>query len=160
MNKKLFKDISVNTLQVMTNQFLGVFIFLLISRGLDKSSFGELSWAMAVLTFVTTILSLRLEQIIVRNVAAGEDPSRMLTLFAAHNLLMGILFFIVLSVTAFLAPAFHNKLSLLWMLSISQLLSFFALPFRQIVTGRSSFTWLALLSTISNFLRAAGFMTC
>jgi len=144
----------------MTNQFLGVFIFLLISRGLDKSSFGELSWALAVLTFVTTILSLRLEQIIVRNVAAGEDPSRMLTVFAAHNLLMGILFFIVLSLTWFLVPAFHNKLSLLWMLSISQLLSFFALPFRQIVTGRSSFTWLALLSTLSNFLRAAGFMAC
>ena len=81
----LIKNFFANTLQVLGNQFLGVFIFLLISRSFDKPSFGELSWSLAVLTLITTLLSLRLEQIVVRNVAAGDNPSGMLTLFAAHN---------------------------------------------------------------------------
>src|ERR1700738_861528 len=96
MNRKLLKDISWNTLQVLGNQILGVFIFLLISRYLDKPVFGELSWSLALLTFITTILSLRLEQIIVRNVAAGDDASKMLTLFTAHNLVTRFSFFAVL----------------------------------------------------------------
>ena len=157
MNSKLFKDISWNTLQVLGNQVLGVFIFLLISRYLDKPVFGELSWSLALLTFITTILSLRLEQIIVRNVAAGDNASKMLTLFTAHNLVAGLAFFALLSAGVYLVPSFFNRHSLLWILSISQLLSFFSLPFRQLATGRSAFGWLALLASISNGIRALWF---
>lgn len=157
MNNKLVKDISWNTLQVLGNQVLGVFIFLLISRYLDKPVFGELSWSLALLTFITTILSLRLEQIIVRNVAAGENASKMLTLFTAHNLVAGLTFFALLSAGIYLAPSFFDRHSLLWILSISQLLTFFSLPFRQLATGRSAFGWLALLSSISNLIRALWF---
>lgn len=145
---KLIRHISANTLQVLGNQCLGVFIFLLISRYLDKTSFGELSWSLAVLTFVTTLLSLRLEQIVVRNVAAGDDPSSMLTLFAAHNFFTGLIFFGVLSL--------FRQYQLLWVLSVSQLLTFWALPFRQILAGASAFGWLALLASISNLVRATG----
>ena len=150
--RKLIKHISANTLQVLGNQCLGVFIFLLISRYLDKSSFGELSWSLAVLTFTTTLLSLRLEQIVVRNVAAGDDPSSMLTLFAAHNFFTGLIFWVVLSIV--------GGGSLLWVLSISQLLTFWALPFRQILAGRSAFGWLALLASVSNLVRAVGLYLC
>lgn len=154
MNQKLFKDISWNTLQVLGNQVLGVFIFLLLSRCLGKPVFGELSWSLALLTFFTTILSLRLEQIVVRNIAAGDDASRMLTLFIAHNLVAGLAFFATLSTSMYLFPAFFSRHSLLWVLSISQLLSFFSLPFRQLATGRAAFGWLALLASISNVIRA------
>ncbi len=157
MNTKLFKDLSWNTLQVLGNQVLGVFIFLLISRYLDKPVFGELSWSLALLTFITTILSLRLEQIIVRNVAAGDNASKMLTLFTAHNLVTGLAFFALLSAGVYLVPSFFDRHSLLWILSISQLLSFFSLPFRQLATGRSAFGWLALLASISNLIRALWF---
>ena len=126
---KLIKHISANTLQVLGNQCLGVFIFLLISRGLDKPSFGELSWSLAVLTITTTLLSLRLEQIVVRNVAAGDNPSGMLTLFAAHNFFTGLIFFGVLSLVCYLYPGLGGQHSLLWILSISQILTFWALPF-------------------------------
>lgn len=153
---KLIKHISANTLQVLGNQCLGVFIFLLISRELDKPSFGELSWALAVLTLITTLLSLRLEQIVVRNVAAGDDPSGMLTLFAAHNFFTGLIFFGVLSLVCYLYPGLNRQHYLLWMLSISQILTFWALPFRQLLTGRSAFGWLAMLASISNLVRATG----
>jgi hypothetical protein len=92
INTRLFRNISLNTLQVLANQFLGVFIFLLLSRYLDKGIYGELNWSLAVLTLMTTILSLRLEQIVVRNVAAGKDPSALLTLFTVHNLVTGSVF--------------------------------------------------------------------
>ncbi|HVW62497.1 MAG TPA: oligosaccharide flippase family protein [Puia sp.] len=153
---KRIKHISANTLQVLGNQCLGVFIFLLISRELDKPSFGELSWALAVLTFITTLLSLRLEQIVVRNIAAGDDPSGMLTLFAAHNFFTGLIFFGVLSLVCYLYPGVNEQYYLLWLLSISQVLTFWALPFRQLLTGRSAFGWLAMLSSISNLARATG----
>lgn len=155
MKNKLFRDISFNTIQVLVNQFLGIAVFLLISRYLDKPAFGELSWSLAVLTFITAILSLRLEEVIVRNVAAGNDPSAMLTLFMGHNLVTGISFFLLLSAGNYWFPAFFTRHSLLWVLSISQLLSFFSLPFRQLVTGRAAFGWLAVLSSMANLIRAA-----
>jgi O-antigen/teichoic acid export membrane protein len=157
MNRnKLVWHISANTLQVLGNQCLGVFIFLLISRYLDKSSFGELSWSLAVLTFITTLLSLRLEQIVVRNVAAGDDPSGMLTLFAAHNFATGLIFFGALTLGCYFFPGLNRQHGLLWILSISQIMTFWALPFRQLLTGRSEFGWLALLATVSNLVRAVG----
>jgi O-antigen/teichoic acid export membrane protein len=143
----------MNTLQVLANQFLGVFIFLLLSRCLEKDIYGELNWSLAVLTLITTILSLRLEQIVVRNIAAGKDPSALLTLFTAHNLVTGTFFFGVLLAGNFLFPTFFHRHYILWILSISQLLSFFALPFRQLATGRSAFGWLAVISTVSNGIR-------
>jgi O-antigen/teichoic acid export membrane protein len=73
--QRWLRDISLNTLQVLAGQVLGVFIFLLLSRYLDKDGYGQLSWGLAVLTMATTILSLRLEQIVVRDVAAGKDAS-------------------------------------------------------------------------------------
>lgn len=158
MKHKLFRDISFNTLQVLVNQFLGVFIFLLISRYLDKPAFGELSWSLAVLTFLMTILSLRLEQVIVRNVAAGGEPSAMLSLFLVHNLVAGTGFFLLLSIGVRWLPVFFNRHSLLWILSISQLLSFFSLPFKQVITGRAAFGWLAILSVTANLIRAGGLL--
>ncbi|HEY8971124.1 MAG TPA: hypothetical protein VIM64_18600 [Puia sp.] len=156
----LIKSFFANTLQVLGNQFLGVFIFLLISRSFDKPSFGELSWSLAVLTLITTLLSLRLEQIVVRNVAAGNNPSGMLTLFAAHNFFTGLFFFGVLSAVCYLYPPLAREHYLLWILSISQILTFWALPFRQLLAGRGAFGWLALLASVSNLVRAVGLYCC
>jgi len=153
INTRLFRDIALNTLQVLVNQVLGVFIFLLLSRSLDKDIYGELNWSLAVLTLITTILSLRLEQIVVRNVAAGKDPSAMLTLFLAHNAVTGLIFLGGLLAASFLFPAFFHRHYILWILSISQLLTFFSLPFRQLATGQSAFGWLTAISTVSNIIR-------
>lgn len=153
INVRLLKDVSANTLQILLNQGLGVFIFLLLSRYLDKDTYGDLNWSLAVLTLVTTIGSLRLEQIVVRNVAAGKDPAGMLTLFTAHNLVIGTGIFLLLVTANFFFPAFAARHPFLWIVSISQLLTFFALPFRQLVTGKAAFGWLAVLATISNFIR-------
>jgi O-antigen/teichoic acid export membrane protein len=153
-----WRNISINTLQVLGNQILGVFIFLLLSRYLNKDSYGELNWALAVLTVITTILSLRLEQIVVRDVAAGKNASALLTLFLFHTVAGAFLFLSILLVCRLLFPVFFGHHPLLWLLSFSQLLLFISLPFRQLVTGRSAFGWLAVLASCSNAIRCLGLL--
>lgn len=98
--KNIFKDISASTLQVILNQALGLFIFLAISRNLDKGVYGELNWSMAILTFSTAILSFRLEQIVVRKVAAGDDAQKNAgALFGAYHVLRSTV----------LSPPFSSK---------------------------------------------------
>lgn len=158
INTRLFRNISLNTLQVLSNQILGVFLFLLLSRYLDKDSYGELNWSLAVLTTITAILSLRLEQIVVRDVAAGKAPSALLTLFLFHTVMAAILFLLALLGARWLFPVFFGQHPLLWVLSFSQLLLFISLPFRQLVTGKAAFGWLAALSSISNVVRCVGLL--
>ena len=154
MKGKLVKDISANTIQVICNQALGLWVFIIISRYLDKSVYGELNWSLAILTFATTILSLRLEQVVVRKVAAGDDPSKMLTVFFGHIFFSGLLFYLLLFTGSIVFPTFFKQHDLLLILAISQLLSFFALPFKQLAAGKESFGWMAVMSSVANAVRA------
>lgn len=153
MKKNLVKDISASTFQVIFNQALGLVVFILTSRYLAKSVYGELNWSLAILTSMLTILSLRLEQIIVRKVAAGDNPSKMLTLFAGHSLFFGLLFYVVLFSASLLFPSFFEQHNLLLVLAISQLLSFFSSPFKQLANGKESFRFLAVMSSVSNLVK-------
>lgn len=157
--KRLFlKDVSSSAIQVILNQVLGLLVFILTSRYLAKSVYGELNWSLAIITFVITILSLRLEQIVVRKVAAGDDPSKMLTLFTGHTLFSGLLFYLFLFLVSLLLPSFFRQHNLLLIIAISQLLSFFSSPFKQLANGKESFRSLAVMSSISNFVRAVSLL--
>lgn len=153
LRKKIVKDITASTIQVILNQGLGLLVFILISRYLDKSVYGEFNWSLAVLTFIITILSLRLEQIVVRKVAAGDDPSRMLTLFTWHAVFFGLLFYLVLFLASICFPSFFKQHDLLLVLAISQLLHFFSSPFKQLANGKEQFGLLAIMSSVSNLVK-------
>jgi O-antigen/teichoic acid export membrane protein len=154
MKKYFFKDISAGALQVILNQAMGLLVFILLSRYLAKPVYGELNWSLALLTFITTLLSLRLEQVIVRRVAAGDDPSKMLTLFAGHIFFSGVVFYAILLLASVVFSGFFKMHNLILFLAISQLLVFFSSPFKQLANGKEKFAWLAAMSVISNFLRA------
>jgi O-antigen/teichoic acid export membrane protein len=151
-----FKNISINGVQVLVNQCLGMGVFLLLSRYLDKSVFGEFSWSLAVLTLTLTLSGLGLDQIVVRNVAAGKEASHQLTLFAFHTGLMVLLLAGGLLAGYYEFPAFFTLHPVLWMLAISQALTSFALPFRQLITGKSAYGWLAIQATVPNLVRLSG----
>jgi O-antigen/teichoic acid export membrane protein len=154
MRSKLMKDISASSIQVILNQALGLLVFMITSRYLDKAVYGELNWSLAILTFITTLLSLRLEQVIVRKIAAGDDPSKMLSIFCGHVFFSGMLFYLILLAGSFIFPGFFTMHSLLLLLSVSQLLSFFSMPFKQLATGKGKFGWLAVMSSVANLVRA------
>jgi O-antigen/teichoic acid export membrane protein len=113
MKKEFLKDISASTIQVVLNQALGLLVFIIISRYLEKSVYGELNWSLAILTFAFTTLSLRLEQIVVRKVASGDDPSKMLVVFTGHVLFTGLVFYLLLFLSGLLFPSFFQQHELL-----------------------------------------------
>lgn len=158
MASKLFRDISASTIQVAVNQLAGLAVFLLTSLYLPKEVFGELNWAIAVITFATTVLSLRLEQVLVKKAAASNDVSAAMTLFWWHVFFSGILFWLVLFVLSQLFPSFFSVHYLLLMIGISQLISFFSSPFKQVANGKERFGFLAAMSSVSNIVRAIGLL--
>lgn len=154
MNQKLIKDISASSAQVILNQLLGLVIFIITSRYLDKDTYGEMNWSLAVLVFITSILSLRLEQIVVRRIAAGENSSKLLTLFTGHIVFAGLFFYAILFTGSLLVPSFFKQHDLLLLLAISHLLSFFSSPFKQLANGKENFRYLAIMSSIANLIRS------
>lgn len=154
MNRKFISDISASSFQVIINQLLGLVIFFLTSRFLNKTTYGELNWSLAVLTFITTILSLRLEQLVVSRVAAGHNANKILTLFAGHILFTSAAFYLLLLVASFIFPAFFREHDLLLILAISHLLLFFSSPFKQLANGKENFRLLAVMSSTANLIRS------
>ena len=156
MIPKLLKDISASTIQVLVNQFLGLSVFLLTSWYLPKEIYGELNWSVAILMFATTVLSLRLEQIVVRKSASEKDPSVIMTLFMIHVLLTGAGFYLVLLLSSYIFPAFFSTHYLLLLIGISQLLGFFSSPFKHVANGREKFDLLAIMASTANLVKAIG----
>ena len=109
MSSKFYRDISASSAQVIVNQTLGLAIFIIISRFLPKDVYGEFNWTLATLMFVASILSFRLEQIVVRRIASGDDSSKLLTLFIFHQLFSGLTFFLVLLIASQLYPSFFTQ---------------------------------------------------
>ncbi len=155
MSQKFIKDISASSAQIITYQFLGLVIFIVTSRYLAKTVYGELNWSLAVLTFITSVLSLRLEQIVVRHVAAGQDPSKLLTLFTGHIVFFSIIFYALLLTGSILFPFFFKQHDLLLVVAVSQLLIFFSTPFKNVANGKEKFGYMAIMSSTAALVRAA-----
>lgn len=154
MTRKLLNDVSATTLQVILTQGLGLIVFVLTSRYLPKDVYGELNWSYAILIFVTTVLSLRLEQIVVKRAAINRDTPAIMTLYMIHVVLSGAGFYILLLLFSYIFPAFFTAHSLLLILGISQLLTFFSTPFRSVANGRERFSYLAAMSSVAVLIRA------
>ncbi|MDP4262631.1 MAG: oligosaccharide flippase family protein [Bacteroidota bacterium] len=153
MSRKLFKDVSASTFQVIITQVLGMIVFLLTSFYLPKESYGELNWSFAIFTFTNTLLSLRLEQIVVKRSATEKDSSKIMTLFLLHVLSAGTGFYLLLFLLKLIFPSFFTTHSLLLIVGISQLLSFISSPFKLIANGKERFDYLAIMSSTGNLVR-------
>src|SRR5690348_14005748 len=104
MSRKLVHDISATSLQVVINQLFGFAIFYTLSVFFSKNVFGEINWTLAVLLATFSILSFGIDQVIVKKIAAGEDPKLMLTLYSIHVVSAGILFYFFLLLLNLLYP--------------------------------------------------------
>lgn len=153
MSRKFFRDISASTLQVLVNQLLGLAVFFILSIYLSKDHYGELNWSLSVFMFANTLLSLRLEQIVVKRSATEKDSTRIMSLFLLHVLLSGVSFYLLLLMLQIIFPSFFAIHSLLLLIGISQLLGFIASPFKQVANGKERFDYLAIMSSTGNFVR-------
>ena len=154
MKKKIIRDISANTVQVIINQVSGVILFYFCSKFLDKGTFGELNWSSAVLITAFSILGFGMDQLMVRKVAAGGEAAALMRLYLGHVLLAGVGFYLCLLAGWALFPGFYQSHHLLIALGVSQLFQFFAMPFKQVAMGQEQFRVLLFMSTLSNLIKA------
>jgi O-antigen/teichoic acid export membrane protein len=155
MREKLLKDVFASTAQIFTNHAASLVIFLITSAYLVKNVYGELNWFMAIFTVIIALLSFGMEPIIVKKLAAGEDIKESAGLFILHTLLTGLVFTIAMLLLFNFTPSAFGLNSSFILLGISFLLTYLASPFKQLANGRQWFYYLAVMSTISNVLRAA-----
>ena len=154
MSKKFIHDISATSSQVAINQLTGFAIFYILSVFFSKNIFGEINWTLAVLLTSFSILSLGIDQVTIKKIAAGDDPKLVLTLYLCHVLAAGLLFYLVLLISNFLFPAIFVKHYLLLFFGLGKIMIFFASPFKQLANGLEKYKSLFYMSVCSNVVRA------
>ena len=160
MARQVFKDFSASTVQVVLNQLLGLVIFYITSRYLAKEIFGELNWSLAAVGLLISVAGLGIELMIVRKIAAGENVRETAGLYFTHVLFTGFLLILLLLLFRFIVPGEESLQMLLPGILLSQVLSFFASPFKQVANGKSLFRQLALMSTAANLFKSVLLIAC
>jgi len=156
MKKKLIQNLSVNAVQLIVNQLLGLGIFYMLSTGLDKNSFGQINLALAILLSVFNILSFGMDQMVVKKIAAGSDTSSILSIYLVHVLISGLIFYGLLFAGAIFFHNTNELYSLLLLIGIGKLMIFLSTPFKQAANGMERFRLMAYMSVISNLVRCSG----
>src|SRR5664279_523603 len=152
MKRKLLKDLSANTLQMIINQVSGLVIFYVLSVFFSKDDFGEINWSLAILLTAFSILSLGIDQVVVKKIAEGISPQKMLSVYFLHVLLAGVLFYLALVLVHIAFPGFNHQLLLF--LGLGKLMIFFASPFKQLANGLEKFRLLLYMSVCSTIVRS------
>jgi O-antigen/teichoic acid export membrane protein len=150
---RFLRNISFSTLQMIINQGFGLVVFYILSRQLDKTTFGNFNFALAILLTSFGILSCGLDQLVVKKIAWGENLSSILSLYLFHTVLAVGFFYLVLLSFVFLAPFYFNSHYLLLYLSLGKLFNFFSMPFKQLSAGLEKFRALMWMSIGSSVVR-------
>ncbi len=156
VKRRLIQNLSVNTIQLIVNQLLGLGIFYVLSTGLDKNSFGQINLSLAILLAVFNILSFGIDQLVIKKIAAGADIRSLLSIYIFHVIVTGLVFYGLLLLDAALFPQPDQLYSILLLIGIGKLMIFFSTPFKQAANGMERFKLLAYMSVISNLLRCLG----
>lgn len=139
-------------LQAIAIQVLGVGFFYIISLYLTKDAFGVISWANAVAMTLTTLLSLGLEQVVIRRIAVSKDSNWPSVAFLVHALVTSTATALVLLVAAWLSPP-ESMTPILFLLFLAQALLFIAAPVKQYLNGRERFAPYGVIALCSNGLK-------
>jgi len=153
MGTKIIRNLSFNTIQLVINQIAGLGIFYLLSVGINKNSFGQINLVLAILMIVFNILSLGMDQLVVKKIASGSNTASILSLYIAHVLIAGLGFYGLLLAGYYLLPHSGILYGLLLLIGVGKLMIFFSTPFKQAATGLEHFRLLAYMSVISNIIR-------
>ncbi|MBS1528921.1 MAG: oligosaccharide flippase family protein [Bacteroidetes bacterium] len=153
MRTRFYSHLSANTIQLVVNQLFGLVIFYFLSAGLDKTSFGNINFALALLLATFNILSFGIDQVAVRKIAAGENAQFILSLYLIHVLITGLAFYVILIATNSLFPSTLRTYDLLLLIAAGKLAIYFSTPFKQSAIGMERFRLLAEMSVISNIVR-------
>jgi len=156
MKARLLQNLSVNAVQLVVNQLLGLGIFYVLSTGLDKNTFGQINLALAILMAAFNILSCGIDQLVIKKIAAGADVHATVSLYVVHVLVAGLLFYGILLGGYTLFPHFNGVYGILLLIGIGKTMIFFSTPFKQAANGLERFKLLAYMLVTSNIVRCFG----
>jgi O-antigen/teichoic acid export membrane protein len=156
MRRKFIRDISANSFQVIISQVCGLAIFYVLSVYFSKKDFGEINWSLAILFTLFSILSLGIDQMMVKKIAAKENPALIFSAYQFHVISTGIGFYALMLITYFILPSLLQKNYLLFFLGIGKLMIFFASPLKQLANGMEKFHALFFMSVCSNIVKGTG----
>jgi O-antigen/teichoic acid export membrane protein len=156
MKKLLIRNFSVNVVQLIVNQILGLGIFYVLSTGLDKNTFGQINLALAVLLASFNILSFGIDQLVIKKIAAGANASTITSIYILHVIISGFAFYGLLLIAHFFIPNVNQVYSLLLLIGTGKLMIFLSTPFKQAANGLERFKLLAFMLVISNIIRCTG----
>ena len=159
MRGKFIHDISANSFQVIINQVCGLVIFYVLSVCFSKSDFGEINWSLAILLTVFSILSFGMDQLMVKKIAAKENPAFILSIYQFHVIVTGIAFYAFILIAYLIFPSLFLTHGLLLFLGIGKLMIFFASPFKQVANGLEKFKALFFMSICSNVVRGTALLS-
>lgn len=157
---RFFRHISASALQFGLNQALGVVMFYVLSRGLDRDLFGELNWALAVSLTAFTLLGAGLDALVVKRIAAGEAAAPLLRLYHWHVGWVGAAAYALLFIASMEFPAFFHEHLFLLGIALAKTLLFQALPYKQLAAGKEKFGILMKMSVGSALAKTAAFLCC
>jgi O-antigen/teichoic acid export membrane protein len=158
MAKKLAQHLSANALQLIINQLCGLIIFYILSTGLNKTDFGQINLVLAILLAVFNILSLGMDQLVIKKIASGHAVQHSLSLYICHVLISGSLFYGLLLAGKNIFPHQTNTCDLLLLIGIGKLMIYFSTPFKQAANGMERFKLLAYMSVTSNLVRCVSLL--
>lgn len=154
MKRKVIRDISLNSVQVIINQLCGLVIFYILSVNLIKSDFGEINWSLAILLTMFNVLSFGIDQAVIKKIATGNKADIMFPAYVIHVFFSGMVGYALLFCCNFLFKDFFQTHHVLLVLGLGKLMVFFSTPFKQLATGMERFRSLLYMSVSSNILRS------
>ncbi|MBB2144657.1 oligosaccharide flippase family protein [Pedobacter sp. LMG 31464] len=154
MKNKLLQNLSANTAQLLVNQLCGLIIFYILSTQLDKASFGKINFVLAIMLMAFNLLTLGIDQVLIRKIASNHELKNILSLYFLHVLLTGFLFFIVLVLCSFFFDPKNEIYPILLAIGVGKLLIYFSTPFKTLANGLEKFKLMAYMLIISNVTRS------
>src|ERR1700761_5979589 len=145
MAKKLYQNLSTNASQLLLNQVFSLVIFYILSTNLNKNDFGQINLVLAILLASFNILSLGIDQLVIKKIASGEPVQHILSLYVGHVLIAGCFFYGLLFAGTALFSHQTQTYSLLLLVGIGKLMIFFSTPFKQAASGMERFKLLAYM---------------
>jgi O-antigen/teichoic acid export membrane protein len=154
LKNKLLQNLSANTAQLLVNQLCGLIIFYILSTQLDKASFGKINFVLAIMLVAFNLLTLGIDQVLIRKIASNHELKNILSLYFFHVLLTGLLFFIVLALCSFFIDPKNEIYPILLTIGVGKLLIYFSTPFKTLANGLEKFKLMAYMLIISNVTRS------
>ena len=153
MKGRLLQNFSANFLQLVLNQIFGLIIFFVLSAYLNKIAFGQINLVLAILLAIFNLLTFGIDQLIIKKVASGEDPTTLLALYLFHVVISGAFFYLVL----FMVYLFWGEKSalpqLLLLVGLGKLMIYWSTPFKQVACGFERFRLWSGMVVVSNVVR-------